>query len=404
MTVNIIMYFIRNSTIEKLNYLNVKSTGKPANIHQNEHPDWTPTINLSYINTNASTKSKVDRYYRAQKRIVLSEISQQPLKNVSSIYRKQKNPKTAVSCKQLKSYIHLDHTYHTQTALQSQNNKISSTLNKLLTFEQDDLSSVDCYQSISVVSNVDLSFQKHLHIEDSNMLQSERSIKPHNECELNNLPDQPVCFNDMSVQTDSIEIDECENCNRQENIIKNLETSAELSLNEISELKALLKKKKMDLDFIRRSNKICRYITGVSSYEVVEIIYNMVHADLPTSPRNVISKEEIFVMTLKRLRLGHQLHTLALENDISLKTTSKYFSATLFVLYKKLSIFINWPCRSVLQNHMPKNFNLIYGSKVTIIIDCFEIRMEKPSTMLGACSVWSNYKHHNTVKVNFLQL
>ena len=39
-----------------------------------------------------------------------------------------------------------------------------------------------------------------------------------------------------------------------------------------------------------------------------------------------------------------------------------------------------------------------YGLKVTSIIDCFEIFIEKPTDLLSKAATWSSYKNHNTVK------
>ena len=33
-----------------------------------------------------------------------------------------------------------------------------------------------------------------------------------------------------------------------------------------------------------------------------------------------------------------------------------------------------------------------------IIIDCFEIFIERPIALLPRAQTWSNYKHHNTIK------
>ena len=36
---------------------------------------------------------------------------------------------------------------------------------------------------------------------------------------------------------------------------------------------------------------------------------------------------------------------------------------------------------------------------MAVIIDCFEIFVERPSNLKARAATWSNYKHHNTVKV-----
>lgn len=48
---------------------------------------------------------------------------------------------------------------------------------------------------------------------------------------------------------------------------------------------------------------------------------------------------------------------------------------------------------------MPQCFLDSFGKSVVVIIDCFEIFMERPSNLKARSSTWSNYKHHNTIKV-----
>ena len=48
---------------------------------------------------------------------------------------------------------------------------------------------------------------------------------------------------------------------------------------------------------------------------------------------------------------------------------------------------------------MPVCFQYSFGKKVTVIIDCFEVFIEKPSNLLARAQTFSNYKHHNTIKI-----
>ena len=47
---------------------------------------------------------------------------------------------------------------------------------------------------------------------------------------------------------------------------------------------------------------------------------------------------------------------------------------------------------------MPFCFRVHYGLRVTAIIDCFELFIEKPTNLLAKSCTWSQYKHHNTAK------
>ena len=60
---------------------------------------------------------------------------------------------------------------------------------------------------------------------------------------------------------------------------------------------------------------------------------------------------------------------------------------------------IIWPDRDTLQKTMPDCFQVAFGKKVAVILDYFEIFIERPSGLQTRASTWSNYKHHNTAKV-----
>ena len=47
---------------------------------------------------------------------------------------------------------------------------------------------------------------------------------------------------------------------------------------------------------------------------------------------------------------------------------------------------------------MPWCFQVNYGMKVTSIIDCFELFIEKPGDLMSKTAMWSQYKHYTTVK------
>ena len=44
-------------------------------------------------------------------------------------------------------------------------------------------------------------------------------------------------------------------------------------------------------------------------------------------------------------------------------------------------------------------FQYAFGNKVTVVIDCFEVFVERPSNLLARAQTFSTYKHHNTIKV-----
>jgi len=64
----------------------------------------------------------------------------------------------------------------------------------------------------------------------------------------------------------------------------------------------------------------------------------------------------------------------------------------------RLNFVIEWSEHEELQATMPMVFQRNFGKKVAVIIECFEIFIERPSSVIVTAMTWSNDKHHNTVK------
>ncbi|CAN8026564.1 unnamed protein product [Ixodes persulcatus] len=47
---------------------------------------------------------------------------------------------------------------------------------------------------------------------------------------------------------------------------------------------------------------------------------------------------------------------------------------------------------------MPQSFYDAFGAKVAVVVDCFEIKIERPSSLLPRAQTWSQYKSSNTAK------
>ena len=44
-------------------------------------------------------------------------------------------------------------------------------------------------------------------------------------------------------------------------------------------------------------------------------------------------------------------------------------------------------------------FQISVWQQVTVIIDCFEVFIEKPTNLMARAQTFSSYKHHNTIKI-----
>lgn len=147
--------------------------------------------------------------------------------------------------------------------------------------------------------------------------------------------------------------------------------------------------------FLKDDEKVL-YYTGLPNGELLSSVFQLV------IPYPGISRKyywSSFVMTLMKLRLnlGHQ--DLAYRFNITKSTVSRRFDDMLNIMYTRLKFLVFWPDREELWKTMPLCFRPHYGLKVAAIIDCYEIKIEKPSNLLARAATWSQYKHSNTVKI-----
>ena len=64
-----------------------------------------------------------------------------------------------------------------------------------------------------------------------------------------------------------------------------------------------------------------------------------------------------------------------------------------------LSPLISWLDREDLWKTMPQCFKYLFGTKTTVMINCFEVFIHRSSKLHACAQMFSNYKHHNSIKV-----
>ena len=152
----------------------------------------------------------------------------------------------------------------------------------------------------------------------------------------------------------------------------------------------------LTLNDLEGKDERVRYLTGLSSFTVFSVLFTYL---LPYMPKKkAMTAFQMLLMTLMRLRLNMAEQFLAYEFSVAQTTVSRIFTDVMDVLYLRLKPFVYWPERDELQKTMPMQFRKYFGKKVAVIIDCFEIFIERPSNLMARAQTWSSYKHHNTVK------
>ncbi|XP_041929456.1 uncharacterized protein LOC121693843 [Alosa sapidissima] len=183
---------------------------------------------------------------------------------------------------------------------------------------------------------------------------------------------------------------ECDFCQRRRAEINRL-------LEENRTLKCELGQRKMDEHFLKDDNVKVKYYTGLPHLEVVMGVLACVGPYMTQSSK-VLSPFQMLFLTLMRLRLNLPIQHIAHLFFVDRKTVSKTFSDTINVLHARTSPLINWPGRDALHATMPHQFVEAFGKRVAVILDCFEIFIQRPSNLKAQAQSYSHYKHNTTMK------
>ena len=152
-----------------------------------------------------------------------------------------------------------------------------------------------------------------------------------------------------------------------------------------------------DRDFFQMDDKV-RFYTGLPSFEILMVAFEHVSPHV-TRKTQSLSRFQEFVMVLMKLRLNVPLQDLAYRFMVSVPTVSRIFSSWMVVMDTRLFPLVSWPDREQLWKTMPMCFQCAFGRKVTVVIDCFEVFIERPTNLLARAQTFSSYKHHNTIKI-----
>ena len=162
--------------------------------------------------------------------------------------------------------------------------------------------------------------------------------------------------------------------------------------------KQLLESTQFTEESFKASNEKVKFYTGLPNFLMLMHVFKLVSPHIKKTTTNALPQFQEFLLVLVRLKLNLPLQDLAFRFNIHVSTVSRIFDRWIYVLDSRLKFLIRWPEREELQETMPMVFQRNFGKKVAVIIDCFEVFVERPSSLIARAMTWSNYKHHNTVK------
>ncbi len=107
--------------------------------------------------------------------------------------------------------------------------------------------------------------------------------------------------------------------------------------------------------------------------------------------------EDEFILFMMRLRLGLSVIDLSFRFCVSEGTVTSIITTWLNFLFVHLGHLKIWPHRNILISNMPKDFKEKYPNNVAII-DCTELKIQVPSSLVKQSPSYSTYKSANTLK------
>ena len=147
------------------------------------------------------------------------------------------------------------------------------------------------------------------------------------------------------------------------------------------------------------SDEFTKFHTGLPNFNLVKAIFHHLSKGLATDGVTKLSNFQEFMCVMLKLRTCAPNEGLAYQFGVLEATMSRIMFKWLKIADTRLARLMHWPDQDALQKTMPECFQVSFGRKVAVIIDCFEIFIERPSNLLARAATWSNYKHHNTAKV-----
>lgn len=197
---------------------------------------------------------------------------------------------------------------------------------------------------------------------------------------------------------------------------KNLKDTLSLKQNEIENLKrqiVALKKKCLTPEDLESSAipKMFQYSTGFTYGRFNQLctifgIPNNPHTTQTNVPLNYKRSDwqvsdmplrSQLLFALMKLRNNEDLKNLAFRFNTSVQTASNIFNSWIYFMFDVLGELPVWPHRDVISQNMPKTFKADYPSTFAIL-DCTELKMQRPTSLLLQSQSFSNYKSTNTLK------
>jgi len=140
-------------------------------------------------------------------------------------------------------------------------------------------------------------------------------------------------------------------------------------------------------------NKLCTFFTLPDNDTAPQTHIPLIYDKLSWQIQHMPLRQQ-FILVLMRLRQNFDLEELAFKFQIDMQNVSVLFSSWIDFMYDRLGNMSVWPHRDIITENMPGNYKSEFPTTFAIL-DCTEIKIEKPSSLLVQSQT---YKSNNTLK------
>ena len=178
-----------------------------------------------------------------------------------------------------------------------------------------------------------------------------------------------------------------------------LRKERDLLQNTNDELRNTLKQSGLRYAAVIQAPDKCLMLTGLK----VEILSKLVSYlsegfnSSFTKPYKLSFPDQI-ILTIIKLKHNIVFELLAFVYGVGVSTAIDYFWNWLDIMYVKLKGLVKMQDRDYIFQTIPSVFKSKFP-RLTSIIDCFEVFIESPSSLLARAKFYSQYKKHCTIKV-----
>ena len=164
---------------------------------------------------------------------------------------------------------------------------------------------------------------------------------------------------------------------------------------ELEQANKLLQMSRLDPSVLT-DDKQSKFLTGIS-LSVFLTLVTFLTSISKKKMSNIMPLPQQLLITLVKLRHNIPFEYLSLHTGFAKSTIADIFWRVIDLLHLKLDFLIHWPDRETLQATIPPVFKALFP-RLTGIMDCFEIFIDRPKKLKARAEVYSNYKKHSTVK------